>query len=221
MNSEKVLYIAKKRLGMIILSGLLVGALSFVFLIATQKNFRASSDVIISQNQPGLSDYYAMSKSADYLSGILVQSIYSEKFIDEVSNANIVRAGFLPQDKMARLKEWSKTVKANKDSNLGILHLEVFANSQKDTLDISNTILKVLTEKNDLFLGSNQNIEVKILSGPIWEKNPSVAEIAGVLLGGFLVGVILSLMLVYRREEKKYRNVFTSEDDYRNSLEQL
>jgi hypothetical protein len=222
MTSEKVLYIAKKRLGIIVLSGLLLGALSFVFLITSQKNFRANSDLLISQSQPGFSDYYAMSKSADYLSGILIESIYSEKFIDEVGNTNIVRQNFLPSDKRERLIAWSKIVKASKDSNLGIIHLEIFANTQKDALDISNAILSVLNDKKDLFLGNSQNIEVKVLSGPIWEKNPSVAEIAATLSGGFLVGAILCLMQVYRKEEKKYRNVFlTEEAAYQNSLEQF
>jgi len=165
-----MLKLAKKRLGTMIVVGFLLGAISFFGLIVTQKPYRASSDLLVVQNQNGFSDYYALSKSADYLAGVLVESIYSEKFLEEMDGTKTVSMDFLSQDKVARLKEWNKIIKINKNSNVGILNIEVFGNSQKQVMDISHAVLTVLTTKSFLFLGQGQDIDMRILSGPLFEK---------------------------------------------------
>jgi len=209
MTLEKMLYIAKNRFMTMFLFGLFISALSFLFLVVTQKNFKANSDILVVQNQQGFSDYYALSKSTDYLSGVLVESIYSEKFIDEMNNAGINSSQFLPSDKLERLKEWNKIVKVSKNSAFGIINIKVFASSQKEVLDISNAIVTVLTTKNDLFLGQGQNIEVRVLSGPIWEKNPSFQQIVAITAGGFAIGMLISFMCIYYREEMRSRRYLT------------
>ncbi len=185
-----------------VISGLMLSALSFVFFIATQKNFKASSDILIVQNQPGFSDYYAMSKSAEYLTNILVESVYSEKFLDEVRNSNIVRSQFLPEDKLKRLEIWEKMVKVRRVPNLGMVHVEVFNNDQREALEISRAIIQVMTGKSALFWGESQTIEARVMSGPLWQKNPSVASIGAVLAGGFLTGAMLSVLWLYYKRER-------------------
>lgn len=210
MNGELMLKSAKKEWGMIILIGLLAGALSFVALVATQKNFRANSDLLAVQNQNGFSDYYALSKSADYLAGILIESIYSEKFLEEVNATGVVSTSFLPTDKLERLEEWNRIVKVSKNSNTGMLNIEVLGDTQNQVLEISNAILTVLTTKSYLFLGKGQDIDIRVLSGPLYEKNPSISSIALASFGGFLVGVLLMLMWIfYRVEFGKYKNIFS------------
>ena len=205
-----MLKLAKKRLGMIMLAGLLVGALSFVILVFTQKNFQANSDLLVVQNQQGFSDYYALSKSGEYLTGVLVESIYSEKFLEEMANTGIVAMDFLPQNKVERLKEWNKIIRVNKNSNVSMLNIQVFGDNQKQVMDISNATLTVLTTKSSLFLGQGQNIEVRILSGPLFEKNPSVAQIFLAGIGGIVMGILLSLIWIfYEAEFGKYKNIRT------------
>jgi capsular polysaccharide biosynthesis protein len=169
----------------------------------SQKNFRSSTDILVAQNQSGFVDYYTLSKSSDYLSGVLTESIYSEKFLDEMLSSNIVSSNFLPSDKLSRLEEWQKTVEVSKNSNVGIITISVFNNNQKQATDISQAILNVLTNKNDLFLGKGQNVDVRVLSGPIVEKNPTLTQIAVTCTGGFLMGVILVFLIIYYREISK------------------
>lgn len=194
---------------LIVLMGTLAGALSFSALVFSQKNFRAGSDLLVVQNQNGFSDYYALSKSADFLSGVLIESIYSEKFLDELNATGIVSGSFLPQDKKDRLDEWNKIVKISKNSSAGIMTIEVFGNSQKQVTEISNAILAVLQTKSYLFLGKGQDIDIRVLSGPIVEKNPSAISIALAVVGGFLVGALLTLMWIfYQAQFGKYKNIF-------------
>lgn len=201
MTLEKMLEIIKNNLKTILLAGLFLGAISFLILIISQKNYRASSDLLVVQNQQGFSDYYALSKSSDYLSGILMEAVYSEKFLEEIKNTNLVSTNFLSTDKAERLKEWQKIVKLKKNASVGIITVEVFANSQNQAQEISNGIIDVLTNKYSLFLGQGQNIEIRVLSGPIVEKNPTIAQILLVSLAGFSIGVMLTFMLAYYKSE--------------------
>lgn len=209
-----------------ILIGLLAAALSFLFLVTTQYNFRAGSDLLVVQNQNGFTDYYALSKSADYLTSVLVESAYSEKFISEVKNTGLVSAAFLPANKLDSLKKWERMVKISRNPNLGIVRIEVFGEDQKQVTDISNAIIQVMTTKNYLFLGSGQNIDVRVLSGPIWEKNPSVGNIALAVIGGFIIGFLLALLGIFYRTEK-YETMLKNQigsrepDEYEESLKYL
>lgn len=209
-----------------ILAGLLAAALSFLFLVTTQYNFRAGSDLLVVQNQNGFTDYYALSKSADYLTGVLVESAYSEKFISEVKNTGLVSISFLPANKLDALKKWESMVKISRNPNLGIVRVEVFSDDQKQVTDISNAIIQVMTTKNYLFLGSGQNIDVRILSGPIWEKNPSVGNITLAIIGGFIIGFLLALLWIFYRAEK-YESTLKNQtgnresDEYEESLKYL
>ena len=226
MTVEKALYIAKNRAKSIVLIGMLVGALSFLFLVTTQANFKSSSDLLVVQNQNGFSDYYALSKSADYLSSILVESIYSEKFLDEVQNINPAVTGILPTDQKDRLEKWSKIVKVGKTSNLGLLHIEVFGDTQKQVSDTSEAILTVLTTKNFSFLGRGQDLDIRVMSGPIAEKNPTLGEIALSIVGGIIIGMLISFMWNYYSEELKSRKYLAQiqkneTQDYLESLNYL
>jgi capsular polysaccharide biosynthesis protein len=224
MNSKNMLNLAKNKVKTLILWGLLLAALSFLFLVVTQKNFKSTTDLLIVQNQNGFTDYYALSKSADFLTGILAESIYSEKFLDEVNKAGASTTGLLSNNKSDRLKDWEKIVKITRASNIGTIHIEVFGDTQKQTNDISNAIVTVLTTKNFLFLGSGQDLDVRILNTPTWEKNPSMTNIGISVAGGFIIGVLLAFAFVYYREEKnyqKYASLIGIGDEHVESLNSL
>jgi capsular polysaccharide biosynthesis protein len=201
MNLDQMLKLAKNNLKTAILLGMFLGALSFVTLVVTQKSFRSNVDFLVAQNQTGTVDYYTLSRSADYLTSIMTEAVYSEKFLDEVLNTGKVSTSFLSGRGADRLDSWKKTVSVKKNSNIGILNLSIFANSENQAAEISGAVLDVLEKKNSLFLGEGQNLQIRILSGPIIEKNPSPAQIFLAALGGFAVGFLLFLLFIIYRTE--------------------
>jgi capsular polysaccharide biosynthesis protein len=121
-------------------------------------------------------------------------------------------------------------VRISKNSNTGILNIDVFGNSQAQVVEISNAILEVLKNKSFLFLGKGQDIDIRVLSGPIYEKNPSLASIGLALIGGFLMGVLLASMwfiysVLWKNEiemlsrETKYEKLSPEEETERRSQE--
>ncbi len=203
MNIKSFFKLIKQYFGMALLSGMLLGAFSFLFLVTTQKNFRSSADVLISQNQVG-ADYYSLSQSANYLTNILTQSMYGEKFLNEVNTKSKVLNPILKGDRAKKIKKWRHIIQIKNDSHLGIMHIEIFGDTQNQTKIIAQDVLDILVNRNSFFLGQDRNITVSVLSGPIIEKNPSSLQIVVTSMGGFLVGVLLFvLFLVYKKEYEK------------------
>jgi capsular polysaccharide biosynthesis protein len=198
MNVETVdfLSLIKKKTGIIILFGLIFALFSFYAFVFTQKRYETKTDFLIIQDQVGSQDFYSLSKSAEYIGGILSEAIYSSVFIEEVKNTNKVDASYFPVDGRDMMKAWKKAVKIENSPNLGILKIDVYDNDKNTAIGISQAISEIMVNKNYLFRGK-VDLEVRVLSGPITEKNPSVGKILLVIVGGFIVGALIELMHVY------------------------
>lgn len=203
MQINQILALIKQKIGIIVLMGLFLSALSFLVLVVKEKNFKVGTDYLIVQNQSGSQDFYTLSKSAEYIGKVLNEGIYSELFITEVVKTGKLNPELLPFDKKEKLKAWSETVQVGLNPDLGIVSVQVFDNDSKQSLAIAQAISEVLTTKSNLFYGEGQNIDVKVLSGPVLEKNPSIGNIIAVLLAGFLLGVILSLLQIILKEDRR------------------
>lgn len=204
MQNNQILALIRKKAWSIILFGVLVASLSFLALVVKEKSFKVSTDYLIVQNQTGNQDFYTLSKSAEYIGKILKEGVSSEIFINEVTKTGKVNAEFLPFDKKEKLKQWGKTVQVGLNPDLGIISVQVFEDNQRQAQAIADATAQVLTTQNAIFRGDGQNIDIKVLSGPVVEKNPSLGNIAAVSIAGFVLGAMLSsLWFVYKNEKRK------------------
>jgi len=236
MEIKQILALIRQKIGTLIMWGILIAALSFLFLVVTQKNFKVNSDFLVVQDQTSGQDYYSLSKSAEYLGKVLSEAVYSDLFIEEVIKTEKVNSEILPFDKKKRLKEWSKIVKVERNLEFGIIGISVFGNDSGETIHIAEGINEVLTKKNYLFRGYGQDIDIRILSGPITEKNPSFSNIILAMIGGFLIGFLASLAWLFYQEKRNENKFilysgngesgsatvdFQKPDEYEESLEYL
>ncbi|MDD3607567.1 MAG: hypothetical protein PHQ20_02100 [Candidatus Moranbacteria bacterium] len=204
MKIREFIQLLGDKKGMVILFGVLLAALTFWGAIIANKNFQARADVLIVQNQNGYSDYYALSRSADYLSQVLTESIYSERFIQKVAEKNIVNIdNMLPKDKSEKLKKWNQMVKVTKKSDTGLLSIETYGGTPTEAVQTSEAVLKVLTEDYYIFLGRGQDLDVRVLSGPILEKTFGMLSLVFIIFGGFVIGCLLAIVWFYFSYELK------------------
>lgn len=206
----------RQKIGMIILVGVLVAALSFAVLVIKEKKYKVATDFLIVRNQTGNQDYYSLTKSAEYLGKVLSESIYSDLFIGEVIKTGKVGEEFLSFDKRARVRGWNEIISVKRGPELGIFSVEVIGDNQKEAVRISQAIADVLVNSNKIFLGENQNVEIKMLTGPITENNPGLETIALVLAGGMILGVLFGFVWVYFRNEINFQPEIV--DEYEESL---
>lgn len=216
MTTKQLFALIKENILTIFVFGIFLASVSFFSLIITQKSYRASTDLLVTQSQNGFVDYYTLSKSADFLTNVLVGSVYSDKFLAELDKENVIPADFLPSNKVDRLKEWEKAVIITRNPSLGMIHIEVYGQNQKQITEISEAIIKTMTTQYSLFLGKGQEVDVRVLNGPTWEKNPSPEQIGIVVLGGFLIGCFLAFAWIYYKNEMV---VLYEEEEYSERLE--
>src|SRR3989344_1591115 len=171
MNSRQLFALLRAKFGSMLVLGLFLAAISFVGLIFFEKPYQSSMDFLVVQTNGQTKDFYTQFKSSEYLGKVLSEAIFSERFINAVVETGKVNTEFLPFDKKDRLKTWSQTVFVKNNLELGIISV---------------------TEKS---------VDIRILSGPILERNPTTSEIFKVVLGGFFAGLFLTgVWLIVRNE---------------------
>ncbi|MDP3957132.1 MAG: hypothetical protein Q8Q10_01350 [bacterium] len=164
-------------------------------------------DFLVVQTNVGNQDFYTQFKSSEYLGKILSEAIYSERFINAVVETGKVNTEFLPFDKKDRLKTWSEMVFVKNNLELGIISVTVKSDRERDAARIMDGITLVLTQQNSLFRGGDEkSVDIRILSGPILERNPTKSEIFKVVLGGFFAGFFLTGVWLIVRNENFLKN---------------
>ncbi len=195
----------RKRSITIVLFGMLFAIVSFIALIVTEKEYKASMDFIVLQEQTDNQDLYSISRSIEYMINVLSGSIYSSSFIDKMIEEQSVSTRFTSLSKKKQMKEWSKALVVKDDMKSGIVRIELYGNTQYETEHMAQGFVDVFTEEKNIF-GNNEIVTIKILSEPIIEQNPSSAKMLVVVVGGWMLGMGIMVIFIYYSEQLKVLN---------------
>lgn len=186
--------------GSLVLAGIFVAALSFFVVTLTSPRFKVTTDFMVVQVNTTSQDFYTLFKSSEYLGKVLSESMMSERFINAVIETGKVDKGFLPTGKRERLEAWREMIAIEKNIELGMLSVAVKADTEREAGKVMQAISDVLITKNVEFRGGDEKaVEIRILSGPITERNPEPKELAVIILTGFLAGMSLMTLRVVSR----------------------
>lgn len=190
MNNVLALLWEKK--GSVFLFGVFVAAAVFFTETAVSPRYAVRTDFMVVQSS-GSQDFYTLFKSSEYLSKVLSESLYSERFINAVIETGKVSAqGFLPTNKKDRLTAWRSMVVVEKNIELGMLAVTVKSDTEKEASKTMEAISDVLINRNQEFRGGDvKAVEIRVLSGPIGDRNPNPKELMVLSLIGFLAGVFV------------------------------
>jgi len=192
MANQAIFEVLKAKFGMMVLIGLLFAALGFFGLMLVEKRYQTSMDFLVVQTNTANQDFYTQFKSSEYLGKVLGEALYSERFINAVLETGKVNAEFLPFDKKDRLHAWSSMVHVEKNLELGVISVRIKGDRERDTARTMEGISDVLINRNNLFRGGDdKSVEIRVLSGPITERTPTVPMIIKVLAASFITGFLL------------------------------
>lgn len=178
--------------GSIFLFGFFIAAATFFVETAISPRYAVRTDFMVVQLS-GSQDFYTLFKSSEYLGKVLSESIYSERFINAVLETGKVSAqGFLPTDKRARLSAWRSMVGVEKNIELGMLSVTVRADTEREANKVMDALSDVLINRNTEFRGGEAKaVEIRILSGPITDRNPTPKQLILLSFIGFLAGAFV------------------------------
>lgn len=219
MNSQQFFVLIRLKFGTMMLFGFLFAAMSFFGLMIFEKPFQSSMDFLVVQTNSQTQDFYTQFKSSEYLGKVLSEAVYSERFIDAVVETGKVTDEFLPFDKKDRLKTWGEMVSVKKNLELGIISVTVKNDRERDTVRIMNGISEVLTQKNSLFRGGDEkSVEIRIMSGPINEQNPTLGAILKTVAVSFAAGFLLTGFWAAIKSETRIRKIAASQEVSLNDM---
>lgn len=178
---------------------------SGLLLIFSQPAYRADTAFLITFKDATQKDYYTVSRSAEYVGKALSEVVVSERFLDAAIEAGLLSpTAFLP-DKKERLKQWTDMVSVSRGADYGFLNVRVFGETSRATQRTAKAVTEILTIKTTDFLGDTANVEIKILSGPIVERNPTFPELMFAAIGGLILGVALQVFIMLFRISQVFR----------------
>lgn len=216
MNYSQFRAILSKKIGLMILVGLLLAAISFWGIMLLSPRYQSNFDVLVVQNQEGFVDSYTLAKSTEYFSKLLSESVYTETFLNKVTEGDPELSKVLPVGREDRMKAWGKMIQTSINIDLGMIHLKTLANDKASVERLSKTIGNVLAENNNLFISENQKIEVRMINAPLIKNNPGTNTLVFTVTASFLIGMLLVFIISFYKNLINQKN---SKNDFENMIE--
>ncbi len=206
MTLSQSLHTLREKKGTLFLAGFFVAAVSFFSVTLFSPRFKVETDFLVVQTNSQTQDFYTLFKSSEYLGKVLSESIWSERFINAVIETGKVNKEVLPLDKRERLKAWRDMVSVERNIDAGMLSVIVKADTERESGKVMQAISDVLITKNVEFRGGDEKaVEIRILSGPITERNPSPKELILIVVVGFFAGVaFMAFRIILRGLTRAY-----------------
>jgi capsular polysaccharide biosynthesis protein len=180
----------------------------FLFSVIIQPfDYKATSKLLVIQKDDK-SDAYNISRSNQFISGLLAEIVYSDSFFDEVmaKNANIQPGVFSAKLNERRL-EWKDAVDTKAIGDTGIIEINTYQRDKKIAEQISMGIAEVLRTNHAAYHGLGDKIEVKIIDRTTVSDWPMRPNIILDLLAGIICGILLGGAFVYFFPDKELRIV--------------
>ncbi|MFH1671287.1 MAG: hypothetical protein ABH889_00715 [Candidatus Portnoybacteria bacterium] len=200
MNFKETIKLIYQKKWLVFWLAVLGAVLFFDLMVIQEPQYKASSKILVVQKQVAGQDIYTISKSAQYLTRILKEGIYSDVFFEDVlkSSYQVETTDFSTQLKERR-KEWQKSVKVSAVRDLGVIEIDIFYPQREKTEQITLAIIDTLEKNHQFYHGSGQNVEVKILDNPLVSQNPITIRLWLGTIFGALLGFLISLLWIFKK----------------------
>lgn len=195
------LVILKKRFKFIIFIGLIIGLVSLLVSLLFPLEYRADAQaLIISKSRYGV-DPYTVVKSAERVGENLVQVIGTSDFYDKVMiqpNYNLDKSKFENISERAKRKLWQKTVQSSVVYGTGVLNISAFSTDPAQAKQMAGATVDTLASKGWEYVGGD--VTIKVVNQPVATRFPARPNIVLNFVMGFLVGIVLSTLLIIKKK---------------------
>ncbi len=174
---------------------LLLGLLAFSVSLWQTPRYKSTVKLLAVFNQTNI-DTYTASKTANYITGILGEVIYSDSFIDSVykNDTNLIDSlGLNPEQKQ---RAWKQAVKTSISDNKGIVTIDVFGDDRYQTNLLATNISSVIISQHGLYDGSADRVTLKMIDVPSIFESWSTTKIISDGLLGLLAGILLGFTFI-------------------------
>jgi len=200
MNYRETINIIKQKKWLIFWLTIFGAVLFFDLLVIQPPKYKASSSILVVQEQVEGQDIYSISKSAQYICQVLKEGIYSDSFFNKViGSSDQIKTNDFPEKLKERRKEWQKSVEVKIIRDLGLMEINVFYSNKEKTENLSMIVTDVLKNNHDFYHGSGENVKLKILNSPLVSEKPISINLWLGTFFGALLGFCSALFWIFRK----------------------
>ncbi|MFH1388370.1 MAG: Wzz/FepE/Etk N-terminal domain-containing protein [Patescibacteria group bacterium] len=201
INYKETIRIIKEKKWLIFWLTIFGAVLFFDLLVIQPPKYKASSSILVVQEQVEGQDIYSISKSAQYICQVLKEGIYSDSFFNKViGSSDQIKTNDFPEKLKERRKEWQKSVEVKIIRDLGLMEINVFYSNKEKTENLSMIVTDVLKNNHDFYHGSGENVKLKILNSPLVSEKPISINLWLGTFFGALLGFCSALFWIFRKK---------------------
>lgn len=183
---------------LIAVSTIVFALVAFIVSSLLPAKYQSDISMIVVQKQGTEKvDAFSATKSAEFLSNIFSQVIFTTSFYDAVQKAPFAVKRDFSRDPEEREKQWSKLINVQKVNNTGILNISVFDTSRTTAEETAKAIAYILTTNSEEYHGGGERVEVRLIDGPNTPLRPTVPRVLQNTVVGALFGTVLAMIFVY------------------------
>ena len=174
--------------------------MAITFSISTFIPAKYSSEIkmmIIQDHQSEKVDAFSAAKSAEYLSDIISDVVFTDSFMRDVLDAPFDVKKKFPNSSEEKEKVWEKTVDVKKENDTGIIDIRVLEKSKEDAENIAESVAWALSTRGSQYHGGGDSVTIKLINGPVTSEKPAVPNVLVNTLLAFIVGIMGSFSIVY------------------------
>lgn len=185
---------------LLVLVGLLVGAVSVGVSFLFPSEYRADAQVlIISKTRAGV-DPYTTVKSAERVGENLAAVMQTNDFYEKVKSLpgyTIDWNRFTELNERERRRMWKKTVATSMTYGTGILNVGMYSPSPEEAVQLAGAASRALVENGWEYVGGD--VTIKLVNTPVATKWPARPNLLVNGIAGFVGGVILAGLFILAR----------------------
>jgi capsular polysaccharide biosynthesis protein len=168
-------------------------------LLSASQTFKYSASVkLLTINTFNNSDPYTVSRSNEYLGGLLAQITSSNSFFEKVKNINsTIDVSYFGDSSRKQIKKWGNTVKARSLGDNGVIVIDVYHPDKSQAVEIARAVAYVLQTDNAQYHGFGDKVQVKIIDEPIASNYPVRPNLFLNFGLALFFGLVFSLSYVY------------------------
>lgn len=170
--------------------------IALVISVTQPFQYKASSKLLIIQNQEGAFDAYTATKSAEKIGKNLVQVVSTTSFYNDVMAANPRLVKEFPTDQLKLRKAWQNDVITSVVPETGIFEIEAYNVDKQVAADLVSTVAYVLITKGAEYHGGGTAVTIKVIDDVIVGKYPVRPNLAMNLGFAAVLGYVLGSLFV-------------------------
>jgi len=187
-----------------------------VTLLQPLKYSSKSRLLILQQNAS--SDAYTVSKSNEYVGGLISEVIYSGSFLDSLKASNsIFDRNYFSGSYKENVKKWGETVFARSSGSTGVIDIEIYHTNPEEAKNISNAVNQLIISGQSPYKFNPEQTKISIIDEPVVSSFPVKPNIPVNLALSLLFGLIASCSYIYlfpkeRVSEKLAKEIFGNQE---------